>query len=130
MEHNDIYHHGVKGMRWGIRRKKQEYKRDVGEAIKKAGDKGDHDQARSMYIAKNAERNYAKHMIRGAVGGLAVSGYASYKFHVKGKKLARNLILSGLGGMTIGALRASSQVERGKFIAEGYYSVKGMDERE
>ena len=141
IQNGELCHYGVPGMKWGVRRAqraekkaakklaKEEYRKDVEKAVEEANSKGDHTSAYYMEVSLNRGANYFNYMKRNLVVGLAASALVSQKTKAKGEKLARNLIIGSLGGMTYGALKAASRTGRGSLIAENNYGVKPLHER-
>ena len=141
---NELYHHGIKGMKWGVRRyqnkdgtltkagkrkrARDEYNRDLDEAITIAESVGD-PRSYWMSVTRNSRKNYRNQMIIGGVSGLALSAISLSPQRSSGKDIALSLIGGTIGGVAAGAVSAATRVGRGRLIAENDYGVNGMHER-
>ena len=121
MEYNELYHHGVKGMKWGVRRYQNKdgsltsagKKRYDGES----GDKSD----RNKKIAKRV----AAAVVMTATVSAAAAIYAKNQDAV-------NQIISNVGNKTVSSLKSGSSkaVNTGKKYMDNVYGIakKGVKE--
>ena len=110
---NEIYHHGVKGQKWGRRKKVDEASVKTSRLTRSQGD--------TLYSPKNTtyspnpKRNtmakrYATRAIAGALGSMSVDIAAHTlmgKRYKSGKQFAKSMIRSGIFGASIGSVVAS-----------------------
>ena len=151
---NELYHHGIKGQKWGVRRYQNEdgtltpagekryadqeqhnkWVQDTKANIEFAKTAGNKNDAAYMNAAINQGRTMGKNIMAGALAGTAVNAIYSY---------ARQKILFGdvdaatvcgsalnglLGGAEIGALSGAINIWKGTRIANKYQKASGQRE--
>ena len=108
---NEIYHHGILGMRWGVRRKNRI---ESAPHQQVSNENADIDKPRNKPLAKySSGRKYATTTIAGAVGAMSVNMAAHALFRKKyksGKEFVANMANSALFGASIGSLAASVRI--------------------
>lgn len=67
-DYNELYHYGIKGMRWGVRRSKEELAKQRNAEVEK------NDAIRSGIVSTNVNKHQFKHL-RGAIGYIKGRSY-------------------------------------------------------
>lgn len=148
-----LQHHGVKGMKWGVRRyqnkdgsltnagkrrqAKREYRNDLKSAINEA--KADGNKYATTYMNARLHRGetYVKNTLGYGVAGGLGAGAAKALNAIKkgsdketiGKKFVEGAIGGSVGGMILGALRSKRHIDKGELFSESNYDVDPMYKR-
>lgn len=138
---NELYHHGIKGQKWGVRRfqnedgtltdagkrrqAREEYRSDLKNEIQKAKNDDDKFEAQTMSAALTKGKTYVTNILGyglagaagTALGRAAVDVIKGNAGSITGEKLVRNAILGGIGGMLFGSIKASGYINTGEHFA-------------
>lgn len=113
---NELYHYGVKGMKWGVRRSNTKSSSSGGSTAKKIGHKVG--EAVSKRVQKKREKaearqkSYNRTTDMFGVGGAALRSYAEYQ----GKKRLKGMavhVINGSANAFISSNTGSYRVNRG-----------------
>ena len=121
MIHDDIIeHHGVKGMRWGVRKMYENHKENLRYKYRKKG-------LSEEDVEKKLKRRLAAEKIGLAAAGLAAAGYAAYKGknYIQDEYLGRTL----KNGSTIDTVTAASKLDKDRPIYAAFGKVDKLKYR-
>ena len=124
----ELYHYGVKGMRWGVRKSGGKNSSSGGSRVQKVGRKVG--TAVSKRVQKSRDKaaakrkSYEKTTDRFGVGGAAIRSYSEYQSKKFAKGMAVNLI-NGSANAFISSNKGSYRVNRGVDFAR-QAAVKGL----
>lgn len=121
MNYDDIIqHHGVKGMRWGVRKMYENHKENLRYKYRKKG-------LSEEDVEKKLKRRLAAEKIGLAAAGLALAGYGAYKGknYLQDEYLGRTL----KNGSTIDTVTAASKLDKDRPIYAAFGKVDKLKYR-
>lgn len=84
MHNNELAHHGVKGMKWGVRRKSVMDRIATRRSTRLGISKEEYEQKMQVVTSKDLRNKHVRQMARGAMAGVAykaLGGYATGTGH-------------------------------------------------
>lgn len=116
---NELYHHGVKGMKWGIRKKYKPHPR------KPAKKQDEVDDSKSKLKLTDKQKKAIK--IGAAVAATALVAYGGYKLYQNREGIVNNLYAMNMKRKMGKSNMDFINSDTNKYINTGKQAVKGMD---